>query len=134
MKTLLNKDIKEEIHALIEIAEENLSASKILFENELYRDAVARAYYAIFHSAKALLLTKNLNPKKHAGVIKMFGLHFVNEGHIEEMYGRIITKGYNLRWKADYTTDKPTEEESESIIYEAELFVERIKKALKEIL
>ncbi|WP_423792463.1 HEPN domain-containing protein [Methanocaldococcus indicus] len=74
MKILLNKDTKEEIQALMEIAEENLSASKILFENKLYRDAIARAYYAIFHSAKALLLTKNINPKKHAGVIKMFGL------------------------------------------------------------
>jgi len=130
----LNKDTKEEIQALIEIAEENLAASKILFENGLYRDAIARAYYAIFHSAKALLLTKNLNPKKHAGVMKMFGLYFVNEGYIEEIYGRIITKSYNLRWKADYTIDKPTEEEAESIIYEAEMFIDRIKKALKEIL
>jgi uncharacterized protein (UPF0332 family) len=64
----------------------------------------------------------------------MFGLYFVNEGYIEEIYGRIITKSYNLRWKADYTIDKPTEEEAESIIYEAEMFIDRIKKALKEIL
>jgi uncharacterized protein (UPF0332 family) len=127
-----NNDIKEEIKLLIEIAEENLSASRLLFENKLYRDSIARAYYAIFHSAKALLLTKNLNPKKHAGIMKMFGLHFVNEGYIEEIYGKIMTKSYNLRWKADYTTDKPSKEMTESVLNDAELFVERIKRAIGE--
>ena len=45
-----NNDIKEEIKLLIEITEEFI---RFKFENKLYRDSIARAYYAIFHSAKA---------------------------------------------------------------------------------
>jgi hypothetical protein len=51
----------------------------------------------MYHAAKALLLLKRIHPKKHAGVISMFGLHYVTEGYIEEAYGRALTKGMEFR-------------------------------------
>ena len=125
--------MKSEIEKLIKMSEENLKSSKILYGAGLYKDSISRAYYAMFHSAKALLLTKDINPKKHSGTIKMFGLHFVNEGLIEKIYAKILTKGYEMMEMADYSVIyEPSKEECQNIIYSAEEFVNRIKKALRE--
>jgi uncharacterized protein (UPF0332 family) len=125
----------EEIRKLMDIAHENLNSAKILFQNGLYRDAISRAYYAMYHSAKAVLLTKDVIPKKHAGVISMFGLHFVNKGFVEEVYANAIAKAYNLRVKSDYDAFyEPKKDEAEDVIEWAEKFVERVEKLLKVLL
>ena len=54
--------IPEEVSRHIELAEEELSSAKILLQNSKLRDAISRAYYSMFHAAKALLLMKGLNP------------------------------------------------------------------------
>ena len=58
-------------------AYKNLDVAKSLFSNEFYEDSVSKSYYAIFFAAKALLLTKNLDTKKHSGVISFFNRYFV---------------------------------------------------------
>lgn len=88
--------MKEEILREIEVAEEELSSSYLLFENGKYRDSISRAYYAMFHAARALLLLKKVTPKKHSGVVSMFGLHYVKKGLVDEYYGKAITKALNL--------------------------------------
>ena len=40
----------------------------------------------MYHAAKALLLTKNISPKTHAGVLRMLGLEFVNKNLLESTY------------------------------------------------
>jgi len=42
----------------IENAEEKLEAAEYLLEGGFYNDAVSRAYYSMFYSAKALLSLK----------------------------------------------------------------------------
>lgn len=41
----------------------------ILIANAFYTTAVSRLYYSCFHVTKALLLTKDLIPKTHGGLI-----------------------------------------------------------------
>ncbi|WP_250638327.1 HEPN domain-containing protein [Thermococcus siculi] len=57
----------EEIHRELEVAEEELSSAYILFEHGKYRDSISRAYYSMFHAARALILLKGMTPKKHSG-------------------------------------------------------------------
>jgi len=45
----------------LSLAEETLEESEILFRNKKYKRAIS-----MFHSAKTLLLVKDINPKKHA--------------------------------------------------------------------
>jgi hypothetical protein len=78
-------------------AKDKLKSAHILLKNGQYNDAISRGYYSMYHAAKALLLLKGIHPKKHAGVISMFGLHYVTEGYIEEAYGRALTKGMEFR-------------------------------------
>jgi uncharacterized protein (UPF0332 family) len=118
----------------LERAEEKLSAANLLFENNMFADAISEAYYAMFHAAKSLLALKDIYPKTHTGVVSQFGLQFVNEGFIEELYGKSFAKAQTKREKADYDIYyEPSEEEAESILEDAENFLERIKRAVKEL-
>ena len=93
---------KDEIRDHITLAEECLEEAKNLLSNGFYRGAVSRAYYSMYHAAKALLLTKNVTPKKHTGVLRMLGLEFVNKGYLEEIYAEAYKYAFDIRQKADY--------------------------------
>ena len=115
-------------------AEEKLRSANLLFENNMFTDAISEAYYAMFHAAKALLILKSIYPKTHAGVVSQFGLQFVNEGVIEEFYVTGLAKAQTKREKADYDIYyEPSKEEAESLIEDAGRFLERIKRALDEV-
>ncbi|WP_456327512.1 HEPN domain-containing protein [Archaeoglobus sp.] len=119
----------------LEKAYESLESAKISFENRKYNASISQAYYAMFYASKALLSLKKIYPKTHRGVISELGLKFVNEGYIEELYGRILAKGMQLRERVDYDVYyRASKEEAEESINEAEMFVERIKKAIDDIL
>jgi uncharacterized protein (UPF0332 family) len=127
-------DIPEEVEKHIKIAEEELSSAYPLLENGKLRDSISRAYYSMFHAAKALLILKGVNPRKHSGAIRMFGLHFVDSGFIERVYAKYITYAFSLRSKADYDVYyEPNYEEAEHVVESAERFLERIKRALGEL-
>ena len=124
-----------EYEKYLEKAHESLESAEILFEKEKYNTSISQAYYAMFYASKALLSLKRIYPKTHRGVVSEFGLKFVNEGFIEEIYGKILAKGMQLRERADYDVYyKASREEAEELINEAEMFVDRIEKAIEEIL
>ena len=119
----------------LERAYEALESAKILFENERYNASISQAYYSMFYASKALLSLKKIYPKTHRGVVSELGLKFVNEGYLEELYGRILAKGMQLRERVDYDVYyRASREEAEELINEAEMFIERIKKAIDDIL
>ncbi len=123
----------EEIEREMNVAEEELSSAYILFEHGKYRDVISRAYYSMFHAARALLLIKGLSPKKHAGTVSMFGKHYVKEGIVDEYYGKALTKAFQMRSKADYNVMYlPSEEEAEEVLELAEEFLEKARRLVEE--
>ena len=66
-----------EISALMKKANDKLISSKLLYDAGQYASSVSD--YAMFITAKALLISKNSRPKSHNGLISEFGLHFVKE-------------------------------------------------------
>ena len=125
---------EEEIEILIGRAKRRLDAAYHLFEDGFYEDAVSRAYYSMYFAAKALLLKKDITVKTHKGLLSKFGLEFVNEGVVEEYYGRALRIAEELREEADYSISREiTKEEVESIMDDAEKFLERIKRAVREL-
>jgi uncharacterized protein (UPF0332 family) len=56
----------------LESAEERLKAARLLLEKQMYADAVSRVYYAVFQAARAALATKELDSRKHSGIIGLF--------------------------------------------------------------
>jgi len=124
----------EEIDILIGRAKRRLDAAYHLFKDGFYEDAVNRAYYSMYFAAKALLLKKDITVKTHKGLLSKFGLEFVNEGVVEEYYGRALRIAEELREEADYSISREiSKEEAESVVEDAEKFLERIKRVLGEL-
>jgi uncharacterized protein (UPF0332 family) len=62
-----------------------------------YESSVSRTYYAMFYSAQAMLLTKNLSFSSHKGVISAFGEHYEYTFVISKMEAEeILESGKNL--------------------------------------
>ena len=126
--------VSEEVRILLKDARESLEAARILLEKGFYRDAISRAHYAMFYVASALLRARGIVTKSHRGVIAKFGLEFVDTGMVERCYAKALSLAETSREKADYDpTYRPREEEAEAIVGDAERFIERIEKALREM-
>jgi uncharacterized protein (UPF0332 family) len=111
----------DEVELLIKKAELKLTSAKILFDNGLYEDAISRAYYCMYYSAKAILTLKGKYPRTHRGVISQFGLEFVKSGDIEYYYAKAFVTAEERRERADYDIFyNPTKEEVKEIIEDAE--------------
>ena len=77
----------EEIIALsqyrLEKAKTDLEAAKKTLELEMFDTAANRSYYAIFHSARAVLALDGQDYKKHSGVISNFQKYYIKTGIFE---------------------------------------------------
>ena len=64
-------------------AEEKLAWSAEAFENEQYGDSIYYSYAAFIHSAKGLLLDKQVHVNTHHTLINDFDKHFVESGEFK---------------------------------------------------
>ena len=130
---MINPNLKTRIKLEIDKAEESLKASKILLTSELFDEAVSSAYYAMFHMAKAILLTINKETSTHQGLITLFGLHFVKPNLIEEIYNDLLVEAKESREAGDYdAARKFTKEEAAEKVENAIKFNQRMLDYLKE--
>jgi uncharacterized protein (UPF0332 family) len=116
--------VKPEIEALLRKASESLRASQLL-SREGYSDfAAARAYYAMFYAAQALLLGRNLSYSKHSAVIAAFGKEFAKTGPLNPKYHRYLIDAQDYRNLCDYGIGPAlTAERAEDVIRWAGEFV-----------
>lgn len=128
----MEESVKARIKKMLEKSSKKLEAAKKNFELGLYDETISRAYYAMFHAAKALLLTKNIEPRTHKGVITMLGEHFINEGILPREFGKVLSYVKDYRENGDYDEYFDADEElAKDIIKDSEKFVSKIKKILK---
>ena len=78
-------------------AKSDFEASLILYKENMLLQALNRAYYAIFHSAKALLALDNFETNKHSGVIAYFNEHYVKTGIFDKELSKIFMSAENKR-------------------------------------
>jgi len=123
----------KEIVSLIERAKKYLKSSKTLLNEGDYESSVSRAYYAMFYSAEATLLTKNLSFSSHGGVISSFGEHFVKTDIFPRDMGRELNRAFEKRQLGDYEyTFVISKDEAEEILRQSDHFVGEIIRYLKE--
>ena len=119
-----DKDISE----LIEKAKESLDAAKSLFENGFYDFSVGRSYYAMFYTAEAVLLTKNLSFSKHSAVIAAFGKEFVKPAILPKKLREYMVSAFDMRQLGDYgAPGSVSEARAQSLIGETKEFIETIE-------
>jgi uncharacterized protein (UPF0332 family) len=122
----------DEIRALLRKAEERLAASKELFERGHYAFAISSAYYVMFYCARALLLSKGITPKSHAGVHAQLGKELVKTGEMSTRLYTGYSKALNMRHTADYDAfAEYTERDAREILKYAEEFLTFTKSYLE---
>lgn len=122
----------KEIDSLLERAKRYIKSAAMLLEDGDYESAVSRAYYAMFFSAQAVLLTKSLSFSSHKGVISAFGEHFVKTDVLPKEMGRELNRAFEKRQIGDYEyTFVISQGEAEEILRNGKEFVEKITEYLK---
>ncbi|MFQ6073944.1 MAG: HEPN domain-containing protein [Candidatus Bathyarchaeia archaeon] len=118
--------------AHLEKAVERLRVAEKLFRDGDYEDSVSRAYYAMYHAARAVLSTVNVFPKSHEGVVSEFGRKFVLVGIFPRELGRNLADAKAARETYEYSvTATVGRSEAETILSNAKNFVDMIKEHLE---
>jgi len=120
----------------LERAKEDIRTAQVNLENGLYKGAVNRSYYAIFHSIRAVNILNGFDASKHSSVIAHFNQHHVHNGDFEKGTYKIIDSAYRIREKCDYSDffivskEEAYEqlEKAVAFIKKAELFIEEYKQ------
>ena len=86
----------------LEKAKETFAEVPILIENELWRTAANRLYYACFYAVSTLLLKHKHSAHTHGGTKILFGKHFVFTNIISKEQNKLYEKLFDLRQKGDY--------------------------------
>jgi len=83
-------------------AAECVEDSRVLLDNERPAAAVARAYYAMFHAATAVLAAKGIKRSSHSGILSAFGQYLVKPGLIKQDFHLSLREAFELRQQTDY--------------------------------
>lgn len=86
-----------------ERAEEDIRTAKVNIGNGLYKGAVNRSYYAIFHAIRAVNVLDGFDASKHSSVIAHFNQFHVHKGDFAKGIYKIIDSAYRIREKCDYS-------------------------------
>lgn len=124
---------KDEVALYIEHARHMLQVAAHNLADGFYGSAINRAYYAIFYSANALLVTQGIARSKHSGVIAAFRQRFVKSGLIEAKYSDVYGRVMENRHVSDYEIELPVEPQvAEDDLRDAQHFVERVEQHLQQ--
>ena len=104
-----------------------------MFDNERYKNALNRAYYAIFYGIRAVNILNEFDSSKHSGVIAYFNQNFVKSGLFSKEASKIIKLAYENREKADYLDFYiASKNEARKQIERASFFLNMIRNYLNE--
>jgi uncharacterized protein (UPF0332 family) len=122
-----------EIESLVARSRKYLRSADILIKEGDYESSVSRTYYAMFYSIEALLLTKDISPSSHKGIISLFGEHFIKSGALPKEMSKELNRTFEKRQLSDYESDMVlSETEAVEILNGGQRFVERCISYLKE--
>ena len=96
-------DIRTLCQYRLDRAKEDLLAAETNHQAGLYKAAINRSYYAIFHSIRAVNVLDNFDASKHSSVIAHFNQFYVHKGEFERGVYKIIDSAYRIREKCDYS-------------------------------
>lgn len=74
----------------------------ILKNMDRYESAANRLYYALFHTANAVLVLKDAVSSRHRGVKTLFDMHFIKTGIMDRKYSKLYNTVLEVREDSDY--------------------------------
>jgi uncharacterized protein (UPF0332 family) len=79
-----------------------LRSCQYLLNGGFYVDAASKAYYVLFHTAQALLLSTGKSHSSHRATASSFAETFVKTGKFPKEFHRRLTRAFDFRMGADY--------------------------------
>ncbi len=124
--------MSDEAKALITNAKRSQKAASNLFKDGDIDFAASRAYYSLFYTASALLLSKGLSFSSHAGVIANFGKEFARTKILDPKFHNYLIESQDRRNIGDYEiVFTVTNEQAQEMLEWANEFIEVAEKYLK---
>jgi uncharacterized protein (UPF0332 family) len=122
---------RREVVELWQRAQEALRATSTLLAAGFSDFAAARAYYAAFYAASALLLTEGKEFRSHRGVVALMHRDYVRTGRLPVDMGRILSTLSDLRSVGDYGgAAHVSHTEARIALIESQQFLEAIRSLL----
>jgi len=123
--------MKRETIELLEQAQENIEAGDMLIKAQFLKIAVSRGYYAIFYTARALLLEEGKTSSSHREVQSAFGRLFAKTSRLDPKFHQYLIKGFRERQAADYQHHAEiSEADAVEVVNHAEEFLAAAKSYL----
>jgi uncharacterized protein (UPF0332 family) len=120
-----------EIVELWQRAQEALRATSTLLVGGFPDFAAARAYYAAFYAASALLLAEGKTFRSHRGALALIHREYVRTGRLSVDMGRILSTLSDLRSVGDYGgATHVSHAEASRALHEAQQFLEAVRVLL----
>jgi len=121
-----------EISGELQGARNELKAAQVLFDQQLFVQAVSSSYYAVFHAARAAIWKHGLHAKSHRGTAQLFGKEYIKTGQLDSLYSDILTGHREKREMADYdpVDFNISVEETAVMIADARQFVDAVDDLL----
>ena len=130
---MMNREAREAIVTFrMEKAHKTLGEIPILVEHELWNTAVNRLYYACFFAVTALLISRQIETKSHAGALRMLSLHFTKTNKLSIDLNRFYADLFDNKQSSDYADFTYFDREMvEGIHKQAIVFIDTVKKLIE---
>ena len=117
--------MNEEAQLHLEKANDCIKDAELLLNSHRSSASVGRSYYAMFHSATAVLLVEDIKRHSHQGLISAFGQFLVKEGKVEPRFHKYFAEAFDLRQESDYQpVAEVTEQQALIVLDRAREFIE----------
>jgi uncharacterized protein (UPF0332 family) len=129
----MNDNERNEIIKLrLENAHSTLQEAKLLMDNSYWNAAINRMYYACYYAVTALLISRGISAKTHAGVRQMLGLHFVKTNLLSTKENAFYSDLFAKRHSGDYDIYICFDEDlTKDLFPQAVNFINAIEKLIK---
>ena len=86
----------------LDAAHEAWEAADVLVTQRLYKDALTRAYFGLFHAARALLFCEGYDARGPNAVVEVLSLRFAGPGEMPAEAPAVLARGQRYRELADW--------------------------------
>ena len=126
--------MKSDVKALLEKAKRSQKVAAKLYKDGDMDFAASRAYYSLFYTAEALLLTRDMSFSSHSAVIAAFGKEFAKTGALHSKFHHYLMESQDRRNIGDYSIIADvTKEQVLEILAWAKEFIKAAETYLKQV-